>query len=228
MLFRKIVLFLILAMGMPLLFCQAKNSESVSGKIVTGYRVLPLDPSSGNVNYTVFRGDYIKFKYLESFGPLPFNMAAFKYQGDLLPNPDKSPYFKMKKTGIYPFTIGDVRGEIEVIELVRPNYTEVSAHQAEEILKNVNPFILDVRTPGEYKQLYINGANLIPVQELQARVGELSTRKHEDIFIYCATGNRSTVASKILADQGFKRIYNLRYGIYDWARKGFPYSGASK
>jgi rhodanese-related sulfurtransferase len=57
---------------------------------------------------------------------------------------------------------------------------------------------------------------LIPVQELQTRLKELSAYKHTDILIYCATGNRSTVASKILIDHGFKRIINMRYGIAQW------------
>jgi rhodanese-related sulfurtransferase len=52
----------------------------------------------------------------------------------------------------------------------------------------------------------------------------VKTMHYMGILIYCATGNRSTVASRILADLGFKRIYNLRYGVYDWARKGHPYA----
>jgi len=129
----------------------------------------------------------------------------------------------MKMVGNYPFILGDAGGAITVVELVRPNYTEVTAAEAAQLLQNLHPFILDVRTPGEYQQLHIEGTTLIPIQQLQARIGELESKKHEDVFIYCATGNRSTVASRILADRGFKRIYNLRYGVYDWARKGYPY-----
>jgi rhodanese-related sulfurtransferase len=38
----------------------------------------------------------------------------------------------------------------------------------------------------------------------------------------CATGNRSTVAAKILIDNGFKRIFNLRRGISGWERDKHP------
>ena len=51
---------------------------------------------------------------------------------------------------------------------------------------------------------------------------EIGEHKDQDILIYCASGNRSTVASKILIDAGFKRIYNLRHGIAEWAEKGLP------
>ena len=50
----------------------------------------------------------------------------------------------------------------------------------------------------------------------------LKAYKNDDVFVCRATGNRSTVASKIMADAGFKLIYNLRYGAYDWTRRGFP------
>lgn len=203
-------------------FCQAESVPAISGEVVNGYRILAFDPAVKESAFTVYRGDYIKFSYPAESGPLAFAVPAFKYRDLLQPDPDKSPYFKMTTTGTYEFSLGQAAGKIEVIDLVRTNYIEVSAGQAAEILRNINPFILDVRTPGENGQLRLADSHLIPIQTLQARIQELAPKKHEDIFIYCATGNRSTVASKILADLGFKRIYNLRYGIYDWARRGFP------
>jgi rhodanese-related sulfurtransferase len=129
----------------------------------------------------------------------------------------------MKQVGVYSFQLGEGGGVIEVIDLVRTNYIEVSAEEAFELLSNRKPFILDVRTQKEYEQLHLADTHLIPIQELQKRIGELEGQKHEDIFVYCATGNRSTVAAKILTDAGFKRIYNLRHGVIDWAQKKYPY-----
>ncbi len=206
-----------------LLSVQRAAAEDISGRIVTGYRILDVDPASGDNAFTVYRGDYIKFRYPESFSGQPFAIPELKYRDMLQPDPSKSPFFKMKATGTYSFSLGSGGGQIRVVDLVRPNYTEVTADEAAGILKNLQPFILDVRTPGEYQQIHIEGSYLIPIQQLQARIGELESRKLEDIFVYCATGNRSTVAARILADLGFKRIYNLRYGVYDWARRGYPY-----
>ncbi len=198
-------------------------SENISGEIITGYRVLSVDPATTTNDLTVYRGDYIKFRYPAQFSSLEFIVTELKYKDMLFPDPAKSPFFKMKATGTYPFTLGSGGGSIKVVELTRPNYTEVTADEAAVILSNLHPFILDVRSPGEYSQLSIEGSYLIPIQQLQARVGELEAQKNEDIFVYCATGNRSTVAARFLADLGFKRIYNLRYGVYDWARRGYPY-----
>jgi len=221
--YKKISLIVFVIFAGFAVVCQAGDSEAISGKIITGFRVLDVDPASDNNNLTVYRGDYIKFRYPAKFASLSFAMEELKYKDTLFPEPAKSPFFKMKTVGTYAFTLGEAGGNITVVDLVRPNYTEVTADEAVELLKNLNPFILDVRTPMEYEQVHIEGTYLIPIQQLQARIGELESRKHEDIFIYCATGNRSTVASRILANRGFKRIYNLRYGVYDWARKGHPY-----
>jgi len=128
----------------------------------------------------------------------------------------------MKSMGRFRFSLGSVVGNIHVIEYKQPHYREVEAREAVELLQNLNPLLLDVRTRGEFSNGHIKNALLIPVQELQKRVGELSEYKHSDILIYCATGNRSTVASKILVDNGFKRITNMRYGIYQWAKSNYP------
>lgn len=202
----------------------AGQDDIVSGDIITGYRVLAVNPQEVKINLTVYRGDYIKFSYPEQFGKLPFAVPELKYKDTVGWSPEKSPFFKMKNTGKYGFTLGSASGTISVIELSRPNYVAVTADEAVKILENLQPFILDVRTPQEYQQIHIKGTTLIPIQQLQARITELESKKHEDVFIYCATGNRSTVAARILANRGFKRIYNLRYGVYDWARKGYPYA----
>lgn len=202
--------------------CGETREQHISGEIVTGFRILDIDSGKKEIDFTVYRGDYIKFKYPQDMGEVIFSMPALTYSSPVQPDPEKSPYFKMKETGRYDYSLGGIHGKITVVDLVRPNYTELTADAANELLQNIEPHILDVRTPGEYKQLHIQGSNLIPIGQLQARIGELEAHKHDDVFIYCATGNRSTVASRILADRGFKRIYNLRYGVFDWAKRGYP------
>ncbi len=222
--YKPICLILLLLITGIVTFSQAGNEPVVSGKIIKGFRILSVDPATHDTDFTVYRGDYIKFSFPEGHPSLTFAIKDLLYKDTLFADPDKSPFFKMKATGRYSFTLGSGSGTITVVNLFRPNYTEVTAKEAAELLNNLHPFILDVRTPAEYEKVHIAGTHLIPIHQLQARIGELEPQKHEDIFIYCATGNRSTVASRILADRGFKRIYNLRYGVYDWARNGYPYS----
>ena len=221
---KKAILLSCLFLFLPVFTSYANQDDIISGRIITGYRILPVDTTDKEINFTVYRGDYIKFSFSNDVASLDFSIPELKYQDTVFANPDKSPFFKMKKTGNYSFTLGDTTGKIKVIELIRPNYSAVTADEAAKILKNLKPYILDVRTQQEYEQLHIEGTHLIPIGQLQARMSELESKKHEDILVYCATGNRSTVASRILVNSGFKRIHNLRYGIYDWAKKGHPYT----
>ena len=87
------------------------------------------------------------------------------------------------------------------------------------ISSNQDYIILDVRTPDEFKEGYIEGAMLIPVLELDNRLGELP--KDKPIIIYCRSGIRSRNAANILVENGFTQIYDMG-GILDWIDKGYP------
>ncbi|WDP89949.1 MAG: rhodanese-like domain-containing protein [Desulfobacter sp.] len=213
----------LMAACLSLLFnlAWAGQADKVSGALINGFRVLNAEELARGNGFSVFRGDYIKFD-LGSGRPVLLSIPALGIEGQLAPDQGRSPYFKMKQTGIFDIYIGDTAGTIRVIEYAGAHYRAVSAKDAQEVIQTFSPLILDVRTPKEFNQARIKNAVLIPVQELQKRWTELSARKDDPILIYCATGNRSTVASKILIDRGFTRIFNLRHGIVDWYRKKYP------
>ena len=74
--------------------------------------------------------------------------------------------------------------------------------------------ILDVRQPKEYEQSHIPGATLIPLPVLGNRLAELDSEK--PVLVYCAVGGRSRVAAQMLAEEGFKQVYNASGGIKTW------------
>ncbi len=197
---------------------------SVSGKIQDGYRHLSISMMDDTTRLVVYRGDYVKF-YIDDQGQAqvdyPLNIAELGVSVVLKDNMSEQPFFKMKTPGKYAFTIGEKHGIIDVIELRESNYSEVSAEEAWNLLLKNPPLLLDVRTQNEFNQGYIKGAKLIPLQELQSRAAELEQYKNQPILIYCATGNRSTTASRILLDQGYKNVMNMRMGIMGWASKGY-------
>lgn len=201
---------------------SAAEAVPASGTVVNGYRILSIQKTQGDLNLTVYRGDYIKFKLDPSMQDPLLSIPDLAIQKRLPDNPADTPYFKMKTPGTFAFSLGDVDGKITVINYHQASYREVSSNEAAELIKNEQPIILDVRTPHEYKRGHLHDSVLIPVQELQGRYKELGTHKDREILIYCATGNRSTVASKILIDNGFKHIVNMRGGIYDWSQKNYP------
>ena len=77
-------------------------------------------------------------------------------------------------------------------------------------------FLLDVRTRGEFSQGHIDGATLIPINELQSRILELEIHKNKSILVYCLSGARSSSAANYLASLGFSSVLNLRGGITSW------------
>jgi sulfur-carrier protein adenylyltransferase/sulfurtransferase len=79
--------------------------------------------------------------------------------------------------------------------------------------------VLDVREPWEFQICNIGG-RLIPMTELQARVGELDP--DAEIVVHCHAGTRSARAVAWLRSQGFEDVKNLRGGITAWAEKIDP------
>ena len=82
-------------------------------------------------------------------------------------------------------------------------------------------FLLDVREPHEVPIASL-GAPLIPVGELEKRVGELAAHKDQEIIIHCRSGARSQKAALILKNAGFTHPENLAGGILAWADKIDP------
>ncbi|CAB1081500.1 hypothetical protein D1AOALGA4SA_9151 [Olavius algarvensis Delta 1 endosymbiont] len=194
----------------------------VSGTVVNGYRIIDLQTTRGEVELKVFRGDYIKFKFNPSLENPLLSIPDLSIEKRLPAIQSEAPYFKMKTPGTFAFSLGDVDGNLTVINYRQTSYREVSSREAAELINSEQPIILDVRTAQEYQRGHLANSVLIPVQQLQKRYRELGADHNREVLIYCATGNRSTVASKILIDSGFKHIVNMRGGIYDWAKKDYP------
>lgn len=201
---------------------QKTQDTKVSGNIQNGYRVITLDEQNNLFDFSVYRGDYVKFRYQGFAKPptvyIPKLDKSFQVEQQVHEN---TPYIKIKDPETLVFMINGERATLQVREYRQPQYRELSAIEARTLIRNLDPIILDVRTPWEYEQGHLPEARLIPVQSLQNRVDELEEHKNRDILVYCRSGNRSTVASKLLIDEGFNRIYNLRYGILEWEQKGY-------
>ncbi|MCK5402656.1 rhodanese-like domain-containing protein, partial [Candidatus Bathyarchaeota archaeon] len=80
--------------------------------------------------------------------------------------------------------------------------------------------ILDVRRQDEYDSGHIERAIIIPVDELEDRLDELS--KNDELLVYCRTGNRSSSAVNILQSNGFTMIFHMKDGITGWIQAGYP------
>lgn len=80
--------------------------------------------------------------------------------------------------------------------------------------------LLDVRNQSEYNEGHLRNALLIPLVELEGRLGELNLT--DRILVYCQLGGRSATASQILVDNGFTTVYNMLGGIEAWISSESP------
>ncbi|MGQ9566181.1 MAG: rhodanese-like domain-containing protein [Candidatus Bathyarchaeales archaeon] len=87
---------------------------------------------------------------------------------------------------------------------------------------NKPALILDVRYQCEYDMGHLQGAVLIPYDQLQARIKEAQPYRNQTIIVYCKTGVRSAIASGILVSNNFTRVYNMVGGIFAWIQAGYP------
>jgi len=102
---------------------------------------------------------------------------------------------------------------------VLANFESVDAKQAIYLIEtDDNITLLDVRTIQEYKQGHLRDATLIPVEHLEKNLGMIKQDKNKKILVYCASGNRSVYAARVLEKHGFNPI-NIKGGIIDLARE---------
>jgi adenylyltransferase/sulfurtransferase len=99
-----------------------------------------------------------------------------------------------------------------------PSVREKSAVDVAAMRAAGEPFLLlDVREPAEWEAARIEGALLVPLGELAARLGELEDWKTRRVVVHCRSGARSAKAAKLLQQHGFGDVWNLAGGIQAWS-----------
>ena len=91
-----------------------------------------------------------------------------------------------------------------------------------EVITDPNVTIVDVRTPQEFSEGYIDGAVNIPVElpDFMDRVSELDPSG--TYAVYCRSGNRSQPAVQGMASVGINGIYEIESGTTGWTYQGHP------
>ena len=95
---------------------------------------------------------------------------------------------------------------------------QITAVELSEWLKDAgrpDPLLLDVREPDEFAAYRIEGAKLIPMRTIPARLHEIDRKT--DVVMICRSGARSYHAGMFLKQNGFERVYNLAGGVIAWS-----------
>ncbi|MDA3846267.1 MAG: rhodanese-like domain-containing protein [Vallitaleaceae bacterium] len=92
----------------------------------------------------------------------------------------------------------------------------ISAVEAQELLKDKNTVFVDVREPYEYANGHIAKASNIPVGQIKERMNQIN--KEKQVVVVCASGMRSQRAAGILASEGYN-VKNMTGGMSSWRGK---------
>ena len=86
--------------------------------------------------------------------------------------------------------------------------------------------LIDVRTPEEYNEGFINNAKNINVKDDDFIILTSKLDKNKPVYVYCKMGARSGKAAAQLKEAGFVKIYNFKGGMKQWKAEGKKISKA--
>ncbi len=96
----------------------------------------------------------------------------------------------------------------------------ITVEEMDSLLEMGKVQLIDVRTPDEYAEGYIEGAINIDFRDenFEERIAKVD--KSKPVAVYCGRGGRSGKCSAYMKKAGFKKIYDLDGGITEWKFKG--------
>lgn len=127
--------------------------------------------------------------------------------------------------GYKQFTIWDALSphddESAINKLLLPLTPTVSDQMASEAKSEGIP-IVDVRSKEEYDSGHIPGAILVPEQTLYEDIPKLFPDKSQKIYLYCHSGHRGAVSTRLLRAMGYTNAFNIENGFEGWKSSGLP------
>lgn len=68
--------------------------------------------------------------------------------------------------------------------------------------------LIDVRTPEEFAEGALPGAQLIPHEQIARRIAEAAPDKDTPVVLYCRSGRRAEQAQEVLQSMGYRQVIN--------------------
>lgn len=108
------------------------------------------------------------------------------------------------------------KGEVDsVISLI-------TVEEMDTLIKTKGIVLIDVRTPEEYSQGYIEGAVNIDYKDSDFENLISKIDKSKPVAIYCRSGVRSGKSAVLMKKLGFAKVYDLKGGILKWNQSSKP------
>jgi rhodanese-related sulfurtransferase len=81
---------------------------------------------------------------------------------------------------------------------------------------------IDVREPQEHATGVAAGAQLLPMRQLESRLGEIPNDLKQPVLLICNTQNRSSATLRFLRDKGYTNVRFVQGGMSEWSQRGWP------
>jgi sulfur-carrier protein adenylyltransferase/sulfurtransferase len=113
----------------------------------------------------------------------------------------------------------------ELIKKAKEQITEVDPREVHDLLANGHrngAVLVDVREQHEFEEAHLPGAVHVPRGHLESRIEGAAGDRSSRVILYCASGNRSALAAKTLADElGYEQAESMTGGITLWKDRGY-------
>jgi sulfur-carrier protein adenylyltransferase/sulfurtransferase len=113
----------------------------------------------------------------------------------------------------------------ELIKKAKEQITEVDPREVHDLLSNGHrngAVLVDVREQHEFEEAHLPGAVHVPRGHLESRIEGAAGDRSSRVILYCASGNRSALAAKTLADElGYEQAESMTGGITLWKDRGY-------
>jgi rhodanese-related sulfurtransferase len=98
----------------------------------------------------------------------------------------------------------------------------VSEISVEELIKKTESLqLIDAREKREYDVSHLKNAHWVGYNDFNLKRTE-RLDKQKPVVVYCSVGYRSEKIAEQLKQAGFKEVYNLYGGIFEWVNQGQP------
>ena len=111
--------------------------------------------------------------------------------------------------------------EQRIEQLIDHSVPTITCSRLEQKLETPNLVLLDAREPNEFATSHLEGAQWVGYNTFnQKNVKDVP--KDAIVVVYCSVGYRSEKIGEQLKKMGYKRVYNLYGGIFEWTNQSLP------
>ena len=104
--------------------------------------------------------------------------------------------------------------------------TGITPTEAVQCMNREKGVVVDVCGRDEYAQGHIKGALNVPLDQLEANLGQAVKNKSTTLILSCASGMRSKRAQAIAQKLGYEKVHSLQGGLKAWKEANLPVTKA--